>query len=245
MTADSPLAQSRLDELWDFGDPALSEERFAGAERVAVSSDQRAELRTQRARALGLLERFDEAESLLDAIEPTSPTVRTRMLLERGRLRNSSGRPTDAVPFFEEAAEVAKSHDLTFLAVDALHMLAIADPRSAARHTNDALALVEATDDVRTQRWAVSLHNNLGWALHDEGHYVDALDEFEAAHRVSMEVGTDAQEYVARWAIARCLRSLGRNQEALLMQERLAVEDPDDGYVVEELAALRVAMDAG
>lgn len=121
-------------------------------------------------------------------------------------------------------------------------MLAIADPATAPSRTLDALALVDASDDARTKRWAVSLHNNLGWALHVEKRYDDALAEFEAAHQASEAFGTAEQEFVARWAVARCLRSLGRYGEALRVQERLAVEDPEDGYVAEEIEALRAAL---
>ena len=56
-----------------------------------------------------------------------------RVALERGRLRNSAGDPAAAVPLFRAAAEGAASAGLVFLQVDALHMLAIADPAHAPR----------------------------------------------------------------------------------------------------------------
>jgi tetratricopeptide (TPR) repeat protein len=242
MTADQPLDQGSLDDLWDFDDPEQSEQRFAAARLGAMTGTQEAELATQQARALGLQGRFDEAAALLDAVSSTAPVVEVRVLLERGRLHNSAGRPADAVPLFRMAAERATDAGLTFLAIDALHMVAIADPASSETVTRQALELVATTEDRRTRRWGVSLHNNLGWALHDEGRYGDALVEFEAAHRASQDVGTAQQEFVARWAIARCLRSLGRYAEALAMQERLAEEDPSDGYVTEEIEALRAAL---
>jgi tetratricopeptide (TPR) repeat protein len=239
---DRPLDQATLDQLWDFDDPTRSERRFHEALQSEPDKAHREELRTQEARALGLQARYAEALHLLDDVEALTPTVEARVLLEQGRISNSSGRSADAVPLFEEALRKAKEAGHTFLAVDALHMLVIADPSNAAGRTSDAFALVEASDDDRTKRWAVSLHNNLGWALHDEERYDDALAEFDAAHAASEAFGTSEQEFVARWAVARCLRSLGRYGEALKIQERLAVEDPEDEYVVEEIEALRAAL---
>jgi len=233
-----PLDQAELDRLWDFGDPALSERRFVQAQATEPDPGRRAELRTQQARAVGLQERFAEARSLLAGVEPLTPAVEVRLLLEQGRVRNSSGRPAEAAPLFAQAAALAREHEMTFLAVDALHMLAIADPDAAPERTRAALALLGTTTDRRTRRWAISLHNNLGWSLHDAGRYDEALAEFQAAHAESREVGTTEQEFIARWAIARCLRSLGRSAEALQMQRRLAAEDPTDPYVAEEIALL-------
>ncbi len=146
------MRQEWLDELWDFEDAAGSEARFR--EGAAV-------LQTQVARALGLQGRFDEADAVLDATDGAPD----RVLLERGRLRNSAGDPAAAIPLFEAAKDAASS---LFLRVDALHMLAIADPERAEQHTAAALALLEGADD-RTRRWAVGLHNNLGWNLFGAG----------------------------------------------------------------------------
>jgi tetratricopeptide (TPR) repeat protein len=246
MTSDlGPVGQSTLDELWDFNDPVVSERRFLDAQEFEPDAARSAELLTQEARAVGLQGRYEEAWDLLESVEILSSVVEVRVLLEQGRVHNSSGRPADAVPLFEEAAKKATRERLDFLAIDALHMLAIADPESADARTREALELVDATDDRRTRRWGVSLHNNLGWALHNAERYDEALGEFEAAHAAALDVGTPEQEFVARWAIARCLRSLGRYQEALNLQERLAVEDSGDTYVTEEIAALHKALGDG
>lgn len=239
-----PLSQTTLDELWDFADPATSERRFFEAQEREPDGARRAELLTQEARAVGLQGRLQEANDLLESVEILSPAVEVRVLLEQGRVLNSSGWPEDAVPVFEEVAKKATKRGLEFLAVDALHMIAIADPAESAARTAEALALVAATTDPRTKRWEISLRSNRGWALHEEQRYDEALAEFEAAHRVSLVVGTTEQEFVARWAIARCLRSLRRYDEALVIQDQLAVENPADGYVAEELAELRAALDA-
>jgi len=199
------LDQQTLDQLWDFDDPALSEDRF----RAAVSedrydADERAELSTQLGRAIGLQGRYEEADALLDAIDGDEPTVAVRVLLERGRVLNSSGHPQMAVPLFEQAAELADHLGEEFLAVDALHMLAIADSAHAETWTRSALEYASTVHDERTRRWIVALHNNLGWTLHDAGRCTEAKVEFQLAEQWAGRVGTPRQQELAREAIQAC-----------------------------------------
>lgn len=199
------LNQQTLDQLWDFDDPALSEDRF----RAAVSedrydADERAELSTQLGRAIGLQGRYEEADALLDAIDGDEPTVAVRVLLERGRVLNSSGHPQMAVPLFEQAAELADHLGEEFLAVDALHMLAIADSAHSETWTRSALEYASTVHDERTKRWIVALHNNLGWTLHDAGRCTEAKVEFQLAEQWAGRVGTPRQQELAREAIQAC-----------------------------------------
>lgn len=246
---DAALPGSVLDELWDFGDPAASEARFR--QRLADGGDgalASAELRTQLARALGLQGRFDEANAVLDEVEAQGggyavvPVLAARLALERGRVLNSSGSRTEAVPPFERALERATAAGDDFLAADAAHMLAIADRDHADDWTRRGLDIVGGSSDARTQRWAGSLHNNLGWSLHDAGHYDEALEQFEGALTAYRSAGTPDQVRMARWAVARCLRSLVRYQDALDIQTELA-GGPSQGYIEEELGELLLALD--
>ena len=66
--------QQLIDRLWDFGDPAASEERF----REAADDDShpahvRAVLSTQLARAIGIQGRGDEALAVLDEVAAAGP----------------------------------------------------------------------------------------------------------------------------------------------------------------------------
>ncbi|WP_157156888.1 tetratricopeptide repeat protein [Diaminobutyricimonas sp. LJ205] len=232
------LDQATLDALWDFDDPAGSERRFADAAAFAAAED-RAELLTQQARALGLQKQFGEADALLDTVEGVSSAARTRVLLERGRIRNSAMEPDAAVSLFRAAVDAACAAHLTFLAIDGYHMLAIADPERAEQRTRAGLAdLRHATDD-RTRRWAVALHNILGWHRHDAGRFEEALSEFQLALEAAEQYGTHDQVIFARWAVGRCLRSLGRTDEAIEVQRQLLRERPDDPDVAEELSLLK------
>ena len=195
------LSQEHLDALWDFADAAGSEQRFRDAVAAASDPVEAAELGTQLARALGMQERYAEADAVLDAIDDLDPVVDARRLLERGRLRNSSGQPELAIPLFEEALAAAAAADHEFLEVDAAHMLAIAQPDRAEHWTDRALETLDETKDARTKRWAVSLHNNLGWNLFEASRFEEALAEFELAADAARDYGTEQQQVWAQEAI--------------------------------------------
>lgn len=246
---------AEIDALWDYGNPAESETRFrdALAQAEAAGDDTRAlELRTQIARTHSLRRQFKQAHALLDAIQPhlatAPPIVHVRYLLERGRTFNSAGEPATALPLFEEALQRAETAGLDFYAVDAAHMAAIAAPtgQQMAWHER-ALSLAEGSRQPRARGWRGSLYNNLGWTLHDAGKYEQALGAFQKALDARLEQGSPvAQVRIARWAVARCLRSLGRVEEALEIQETLqrdhAASDTADGYVFEELGECLLAL---
>ncbi len=241
------LTQELLDILWDFSDAPGSEDRF----RQALLSDryddvEQAELATQVARAMGLQGLSDEAKAVLDEVAEShasqEPAVWARVLLERGRVLNSSGHKTLAISVFERAANHAASYRLVFQGVDALHMLAIADAAHIEDWTLKALELADNAEDPRTAQWSITLHNNLGWYFDDAGDHWGALLHFRLAKIAADECGTDAQKHIAHWTVARCLRTSGRYEDALEIQEELDAHDPEDPYVKDELNELRRAM---
>jgi cytosine deaminase len=239
-----PLDPGLLDALWDFDDPAVSEQRFRGriayADLAAVATQ---ELATQLARALGMQGRFEEASEILDSLTSQHPVVLARMSLERGRLRHSVGDRPAAVSHFAAGLDHARAVGDDFLAADAAHMLAIADERNAGEWVRVGLAIIDSTTDARARRWRGPLHNNLGWTLHDRGDHDEALEQFRLAQAAFERGGTAAQVNNARWAVARCLRALGRCEEALAIQQRLLANDSPDPYVDEQIDTLRTAID--
>ena len=87
--------QTRIDSLWDFGDPAESERQFTDAAKSERGLDGEI-LTTQVARAVGLQGRFDDARALLDELpDDEDEELRVRILLERGR-RAEFGRRSGA-----------------------------------------------------------------------------------------------------------------------------------------------------
>lgn len=252
----SAAAPPDFEALWDYGNPAATESRFlealAQAEATA-SLDYLAQLETQIARTQGLRADFDTAASWLDRAEARCAdaeargedvrTARVRLLLERGRCLNSSGRPADSVPLFEQALAQAEAAGLENLAVDAAHMLGIAVPGADGLDWNlGAIARAEAATDPQARRWLGSLYNNTGWSLHDLGRFDEALDLFEKSLDFRLAQAAAKPIRIAQWCVARCLRSLGRNDEALARQLALrddfAATGEDDGFVHEELGEL-------
>lgn len=247
---------SEILRLWDFGDPAGSESRFRELlDRVAGDAEAAAIVRTQVARAEGLQRRFDEARRTLDDVE-RAPAARgarvsVRLDLERGRVLRSAGDPEKARPCFAAAFARAGEAGEEALAVDAAHMLALVetDPVLQATWNERALAMAEASADPLARRWCASLLNNMGWTRHGEARYDEALDLFDRALAAREERGDIGPIRIARWSVARTLRSLGRVAEALAAQQNLEaeiggdVEAGPDGFVFEEIAECLVALD--
>ncbi|NWF70858.1 MAG: tetratricopeptide repeat protein [Chloroflexi bacterium] len=235
-----------FDTLWDYTKPAETEQRFRQLLETAAQSPDPAyhlQLLTQIARAQGLQGCYDDAHLTLDSIEDKlhqARLVEIRYLLERGRVFNSSGQPEKAQPLFQQAWELASAEHEDFYAIDAAHMLAIIAPPEEQRVWNlKALALAEASRDVRAQKWRAALYNNLGWSYHEHGFYDKALTMFEKALEWRLAHGQEREIRIARWCVARALRSLQRCEEALTIQHELLAEHQragtHDGYIYEEI----------
>ncbi|MFC7494715.1 MULTISPECIES: tetratricopeptide repeat protein [unclassified Nocardioides] len=231
-----------LRALWDFDDPAGSEQRLRAAAEVAEGRD-RLVLLTQVVRALGLQERYDEGHALLDDLATGDDEVATRVSLERGRLLRSAGEPEQAGPHFDAAEQTAARAGLDALRVDALHMQAlVADPGDRLAINERALELAARSDDQQARDWDASILNNIGMVHADAGDFGAALAPFEQALAARERIGGAGEIRVARWMVAWALRNLGRTTEALAMQRSLKAEldaaGQVDPYVDEELRLL-------
>lgn len=236
-----------LDSLWDYDKPAETEQRFHRllADRApSASGASAAEILTQIARAQALQGHFEQAHRTLDEVSALLPTeqprVRIRYLLERGRVFNSSGHPAQAAPLFHEAWTMALAHGEEYYAVDAAHMLAIVAAGEQQLVWNlRALERADVSGDPRTRRWRGSLYNNIGWTHHAAGRFEEAMQAFTQALECRLEQGDANLVRVARWCVARALRSLGRVEDALAMQWALLDEaravGEAGGFIHEEI----------
>jgi tetratricopeptide (TPR) repeat protein len=234
-TVGAPMTD--LSSLWDWSDPAESEQAF----RLAAQPDSEfdaIEAMTQVARALGLQGRFEDGHAILDSYAGLTGRQGMRVHLERGRLYNSAGNPNQAVAEFLAAVELASESNLSDLHIDALHMLGICAPESDRLDWNTkAIAMAKSSDDPSARKWLGSLLNNTAWTHHDNGDFQAALDLFLQAQDWHSEHGNPGTVHIAKWSVARALRSLGRFEEALAIQNDLAAADPDDDYVKDEIVA--------
>ncbi|MGL6278044.1 MAG: tetratricopeptide repeat protein [Gaiella sp.] len=244
----APLTPETLAGLWDFDDPAATERRFHDAlvdARAEPGAPLVCEVLTQIARTQGLQRELERASATLDEAEaladPARPRDGIRVLLERGRVANSSQAEGRGRAAFAEAWERAAAAGEDGLAVDAAHMLGIVEqPETAWAWNERAMALARSSADPDARRWVATLANNMGWARHEAGAPEEALELFRLA-LAERELQDDPRRtQVARWCVARCLRTLGRLEEALALQDALAAEldaaGVVDGYVTEERA---------
>lgn len=237
-----------FDRLWNYEQPDATERDFRALLPLGDPARE-LELLTQIARAQGLQGKFAEGHATLDEVERRlnagTETAHVRYLLERGRLFNSAGDAARARPLFEEAWELARQIGEMSYAVDAAHMLGIVDAPDLAWNLR-ALDLAETSRDERARRWRASLYNNIGWSYHDRGDYDAALATFGKALRLREEQGDAKLIRIARWAVARTLRSQGRLDEALAIQRALFAEHrrdgETDGFVEEELGEVLLAL---
>jgi tetratricopeptide (TPR) repeat protein len=153
----------------------------------------------------------------------------------------SSGDATAAYPLFVAAFERGVSAGEYYLAADAAHMaaLAAADDDGFRAWTTHGIELGER--EPAAAYWRGPLLNNLGWRLHEQGAYDDALAAFERALAVREE--DQSNEYaieIARYAVAVALRALSRPEEAAAQAERAVAwslrSGRRDPYFHEELA---------
>ncbi len=261
-----PAAHAAVDvaALWDFSNPALSEQRFRAALATAEAEGRRDDaliLQTQIARTLGLRRQLDEARALLRTLEPQLPAAgaeaRARHALEWGRNHISAvTRPTERTPenlatartAYLRALAAAYEGRLDGLAVDAVHMMAFVDdaPAEQLRWNEQALQMVLVSTQPAGRNWEASIRNNLGYSLHLLGRYADSLPQYERALALREAAqASPRQQYVARWLVARALRLSGRLDDALAQQTRLEgqmhiVGDPDP-YVLEEMELIHRA----
>ena len=241
----------RLRPLWRFNDLDASEERFRAQLEAETSAAGRAEVLTQLARVEGLRGAFDEGEELLreaESLAGPSPVARARVDLERGRLLRSGGEPERALPLFEAAFRTALDAGELFIAVDAAHMAALAAPddEQFIAWTERGIVLAEAAGP-SVRYWLGSLLNNLGWRYYEAGDHTQALAAFTRALEEREGDAGDAEPIaLARYAVAKTLRALGRAEEARPFAEQAVAWAEAEGrpgaWYHEELAETYAAL---
>ena len=245
--------------LWDFRDPAASEQRFLAALETATGDDAIV-LRTQVARTLGLRRDFDAARAVLGEVEPglatAGPRARASYWIELGRTYSSAvhdpASQTDearatARAAFERCIDEARAGGGDDLAVDAVHMLAFVDraPEDGVRWADVGLAIALASSDPAARRWEKTLRNNRGVALGQLGRHEESLTEYERALELVEPAGSAVDTRIARWMVASALRHLGRLDEAeaiqLDLEQQWDADGEPDPYVFAELEAIYAA----
>ncbi|MGG0287839.1 tetratricopeptide repeat protein [Peribacillus butanolivorans] len=236
-----------FDALWDYNQPEETEQKFISLLMQAEDSGNigyLAELLTQIARSQGLQAKCRIAHETLDRAERLLKedlvVARIRYFLERGRVFNSSSRSMDAIPLFLNAWELGIQSSEDYYAVDAAHMLGIAESTPEKRMEWNLKALDYAEKSPKASRWLGSLYNNIGWVQVENGKLEEALELFKRALEFRKVQGTPNSVFIAKWSVAKVLRLMGQVDESFAIQMELLAETEQtsvpDGYVYEEVA---------
>ena len=244
-----------FDAMWNYQYPDSTEiiftEMLKGLKDSSESSydaEYHAELLTQIARTQGLQGKFIQAHATLDSVKnmlnDNMKIAFMRYLLERGRVFNTSGEWEISKPIFMKAFNFGTENNLDIFTLDAAHMMGIVEPPEKQLEWNlKALKIAEETSDTNCKGWLGPLYNNIGWTFHDLTEYHQALTYFQKGYDWRMEIGDENGARIAKWTVGRCLRSLGKYDEAIKLQKEIQLEIKEnklskDGYVFEELAEL-------
>jgi tetratricopeptide (TPR) repeat protein len=243
----------RLRPIWNFDDLDATERRFAALLDAEEPGDGRAEVLTQLARIDGLRGDLQAGDARLDeaaALEPAGPAATARIDLERGRLRRSAGDLASALQLFVSAFAIALEGRCDFLAADAAHMAALAAPDGEGfeQWTKCGIELAETRE--AAAYWLGPLLTNLGWHYFEDGRLDLALDAFGRALRErERRAENPAAIEIARFAVGKSLRALGRSSEAIPLLERAVAwaeqSGAPDGWFHEELAEEYAAVGRG
>jgi tetratricopeptide (TPR) repeat protein len=243
---DSTQALPDFNKMWNYGDPAATEAKFLEVlpqAEASGNSDYLAQLLTQIARTQGLQNRFTEAHTTLDRadklITVTMHLAKVRSLLERGRAYNSSDHADKALPLFLRAVDVATKNHIDLHAVDAIHMVAIAEPNPKLKVEWNLKGITIAEADEKLHGWLWALYNNIGESYLKLNDYANAylnfhkLSEYQKKRTGSTDMFTSKDE-------AKCLRLLGKPAEALAIiqpvyNEQIAKQN-DNGFIRAEVA---------
>lgn len=246
--------------LWDYAEPAASEERFRAA-IVRAAPEDAFILQTQVARTWGMRRDFVKAREILSALEPrlaqTTAEGQARWLLEMGRTWASPAHPKAqrtadarerARVLYQRAFDISQKAGLDSLAIDALHMMVMVDedPARQLDWNLKAIAYMEASSKPESRRWEGPLYNNTGYALQQAGRHEEALALYRKSLAAYEREGKVEDVRIAHWMIASALRAQGKLRDALAIQQRLErewdVAGKPDPHVYEELEQLHRAL---
>ncbi|HAX48711.1 MAG TPA: hypothetical protein PK605_10480 [Ignavibacteria bacterium] len=221
--------QRDFDKLWNYDDPAGTEQKFRellpSAEK-GKDKEYYIELLTQLARTQSLQRKFTEAHEILDKVmkllKPEHIVPRIRFMLERGRTYNSSKEYGKARELFMAAYMQADKYGEDNLAIDAVHMLGIVDKGEESLKWNElAIQMAEETKDEKAKGWLGSLYNNTGWTYHVMGEYDKAMVLFEKQVQFYTAKNSKPTLAIAKWCVGKCLRSMKKTEEAFAAQMEL------------------------
>lgn len=264
ISSKAEIKLENFDDLWGLGDPMIVEKKLQELLPQAKALKDHSiylQILSQIALAQAVQQKFDSAHKILNDAEalltPDHALAKVRILLERGRVYQQAEKISEARTYFERSFDLSKERNFDYHTINAAHMIAIVEDKTADKIKWNQLALNLAlkTSDQRASLWLGPLFNNLGRNYLEEKQFDKALSAFQKALEYREKEAYVPNILFAKWAVARALRSLDRLDDALDIQNVLAkelealakdrkVEAPAEmvalmhGFVYEELAEI-------
>jgi len=223
--SDTPLT------IYDLGRTAFNQQKYADAADIlarAITAAESAKDNTTLVRALSLHARaylirsFKEEgrPSILRAAElatPDDPIAWSAYLGVKGRFEWKDNNLEQAKATFTQWFDFCVTHDMTDVALDAVHMIAIvAPPREQIEWHRKGIALAErAVAAGKTSGgWLGPMYNNLGWVHFELKEYDQALEALQRARTHHHKHSNELSRLCADIFVAKVLRVMGRAEEA-------------------------------
>jgi tetratricopeptide (TPR) repeat protein len=135
---------------------------------------------------------------------------------------------------FAKAYGLARIGNFSRYAIDAMHMLAIAEPDPAKQVELNLQGIAMVEKDSSQRGWLWSLYNNIAESYAALKDYQSALNYTRKLIEFQKERG-EPDIYTLKDE-ARFLRHLGHPDQSLAIIEPLVQRQPEDGWLEEELA---------
>ena len=191
------------------------------------------QIASQVALVQAMQQKFDDAYATLDRADALLSNnyvlAEIRIHFERARvmyqedlfLHGKVIRFDEIYEKFHKSYTLSLSGNHDYEVINAAHMIAIIVPNQAQKifWNNVALNLTLQTKDPKAGGWLGPLYNNLGQNFFDAGQYEKSLEIYQKALEFFKQDKDVSRLRVAQWTIGRCLRMLGRIDEALVIQQ--------------------------
>ncbi|OQR92053.1 hypothetical protein THRCLA_08800 [Thraustotheca clavata] len=171
--------------------------------------------------------------------------VRARCLLERARMLRGLKENGKATTCAAAAWAIIDADDAFFdddLVIDVLHLLALLqdNPKENITWNLRAYAMAKKSQHANAIKWISIIGDNLGWVCLEVGEVEASIKYFQMALEAREKLGDAECIRLAKWMVARAMRSNKLHKEAIAALKELESEYKSlgkvDGYVCEEIA---------
>ncbi|KAJ3413940.1 hypothetical protein HDV05_007308 [Chytridiales sp. JEL 0842] len=189
--------------------------------------------------------------------------VRVAYLMQLGRLQHAQGNAEASVKQLRLAVQISRieprDEDLASNEIESMYLLALAesDVDEKVKRHQEAINIVERSEQKGIKSWSGDLENSLGWIYVDTERFDVGLECFEKAvkareeelkavvktekdaeKRKKKKVQCETKVRMAQWAVGYSLRSLGKLDEALEKQQAILAQLEDSTSGANAYAAI-------